>query len=83
LAVEVVSEDDPARDHSEKRADYAAAGIKEYWIVDPRDRTVTVLVLKAKKYHERGVFEDGQAATSALLRGFAVDVSELFDAAKD
>lgn len=83
LAMEVVSDDDPPRDHVAKRADYAKAGVKEYWIVDPRDRSVTVLVLKGKKYQERGVFADGQAATSVVLRGFAVDVSELFDAAKD
>ena len=37
---------------------------------------------RAKKYHERGAFEDGEAATSAVLPGFSVDVSELFDAAK-
>lgn len=83
LAMEVVSEDDPQRDLLDKRADYAAAGIKEYWIVDPRDRTVTDLVLKGRKYQERGAFEDGQAATSAILPGFTVDVSVLFDAAKD
>ena len=82
LAMEVVSEDDPPRDLVDKRADYAAAGIKEYWIVDPRERVVTVLVLKGKKYHERGAFEDGESATSAVLPGLAVDVSELFDAAK-
>ena len=80
--MEVVSDDDPNRDHVRKRAEYAKAGIKEYWIVDPRDRTVAVLLLKGKKYQERGVFEDGEAATSAVLPGFAVDVAEVFGAAK-
>ena len=45
MVVEVVSPDDPNRDLVEKRADYAEAGIPEYWIVDPRFESVTVLTL--------------------------------------
>ena len=38
LVAEVVSPDDPPRDLVVKRADYAEAGIPEYWIVDPASR---------------------------------------------
>ncbi len=40
LVVEVVSPDNPERDTRDKRADYAEAGIPEYWIVDLDARTV-------------------------------------------
>ena len=80
LVAEVVSPDDPGRDLIEKRADYAEGGIPEYWIVDPRDETITVLALNDDAYVEHGVFVRGAAALSALLEGFAVDVSEVFDA---
>ena len=80
LVVEVVSPDDPGRDLVEKRADYAEGGIPEYWIVDPRDETITVLALKSDAYVEHGVFGRGAAAVSALLEGFSADVSEVFDA---
>jgi Uma2 family endonuclease len=36
LVVEVVSDDSVTRDRRHKLADYAAAGVPEYWIVDPR-----------------------------------------------
>jgi Uma2 family endonuclease len=36
LAVEVVSEDSAARDREHKLAEYAAAGVPEYWLVDAR-----------------------------------------------
>ena len=80
LVVEVISPDDPARDLVEKRADYAEAGIPEYWIADPRDETIRVLTLQQGIYVERGTFARGGTATSALLAGFAADVSAVFDA---
>lgn len=82
LVVEVISPDDPDRDYVKKRKDYASAGIAEYWIVDPLKQAITVLTLKGETYTEHGVFIPGTAATSALLAGFAVDVTEVFAAAK-
>ncbi len=81
LVMEVVSEDDPHRDLVTKREEYAQAGITEYWIIDPRDRTITVLHLEASctVYAELGRFSDGQIANSALLEGFRLDVSEVFN----
>ena len=38
----------------EKRADYAEAGIPEYWIADPRDATINVLTLDGDSYVEHG-----------------------------
>ena len=86
LALEVVSPDEKSRhrDLVTKRLEYAAAGIPEYWIVDPEPRTVTVLSLPAgrSQYAEHGVFGEGQTATSVVLAGFEADVSELFAAAE-
>ena len=36
LAVEVVSDDSVARDRAEKFYEYQEAGVREYWVVDPR-----------------------------------------------
>ena len=70
LVIEVVSPDDPDRDWITKRQEYAQSGIAEYWIVDPRIQTLTVLSLKQDAYIEHGHFERGALATSALLTGF-------------
>ena len=83
LVMEVVSEDDPDRDYVEKRQEYAKAGIKEYWIVDPRDRTVLLLALKGKAYADRGTFRDGDTVRSIVLPAFSVKVTEVFDAADE
>ncbi len=80
LVMEIVSPDDPERDTKLKRADYAEAGIPEYWIVNPLDQTITVLVLEDQAYTECGVFQRGARAVSKLLDGFGVSVDEVLDA---
>jgi Uma2 family endonuclease len=80
LVMEVVSPDKPERDLVVKRDEYAEAGIPEYWIVNPLNRTITVLTLEGDAYREHGVFAPGARATSVLLAGFAVDVRAAFAA---
>ena len=81
LVPEVVSPEDPERDTGTKRLDYAQARIPEYWIVNPIDETVTVLVLDGNAYSEHGVFRRGGRAESVCLEGFSVSVAEVLDAA--
>ena len=77
---EVVGPDDPARDYHQKRIDYAGAGVSEYWIVDPMSDTITVLTLEEGGYVEHGAFGRGETAASAVLGGFRLAVSDVFDA---
>jgi Uma2 family endonuclease len=80
VVLEVVSADKPKRDLVDKRHDFAEGRVPEFRIVNPRDESITVLRLRGKRYKLHGHFRRGQIATSALLSGFAVNVSAVFDA---
>ena len=82
LVVEVISPDDPNRDAVTKREEYAEAGIPEYWLVDPRDASITVYVLPegADAYEVHGRFTSDERATSRDLSGLEVTVAEVFEA---
>ncbi|HEV7223768.1 MAG TPA: Uma2 family endonuclease [Pirellulales bacterium] len=80
LALEVVSPDKPRRDLIEKRGDYAEGGVGEYWIVNPETESINVLRLESGAYAQFGAFRRGEAAASALLPGFKVEVGAVFDA---
>ena len=80
LVVEIVSPDHVERDTVMKRTDYAAAGIPEYWIINPEEGTIMVLQLEGSAYIGHGVFRRGDTATSALLQGFTVSVDAVCDA---
>jgi len=80
LVMEVVSEgaDSHERDYVKKRRNYAAAGIPEYWIVDPHMKRVTVLVLARGKYAKHAEAGPGETAQSAMFKELRVRVSDLF-----
>jgi Uma2 family endonuclease len=86
LVMEVVSPDDASRrrDLEQKVAEYADAGIREYWIVDPKEETIQVLTLapETHSFTKSGNYAAGQSATSKQLPGFALDVKRVFDAAR-
>lgn len=83
LVMEVVSgsAEDRRRDLVAKRREYARAGIDEYWIVDPKDQRILVLKRKGRSYvvHAEGLAEG--RVESALLRGFAVELADVFTSA--
>ncbi len=83
LAIEVLSPGDEnrRRDLKIKPPEYAKAGIPEYWIVDPEQEQITVLVLEGSAYREHGVFGVDSVATSVVLAGLAIPVSDVFAAA--
>jgi Uma2 family endonuclease len=82
LVAEVISKD-RKRDLVDKRGEYSEARIAEYWIIDPRDHHITVLVLQNGVYVERGSFGSGQRADSLLLSGFSVAVDEILGLARE
>lgn len=79
LVIEVVSRGKRARerDYNAKRQEYLAYGLREYWIVDPFERRVTVLLRHGDAWIERD-FLDGQVAAGLALPGFAVPVAEIW-----
>jgi Uma2 family endonuclease len=80
LVIEVMSgsAEDRHRDLVIKREEYAQAGIGEYWIVDPVEEKVTVLTLSDEAYQVHGEFRPGSTATSPMLIGFSIQVTEVF-----
>lgn len=80
LVVEVLSPGNAGFDLVQKRHDYAAAGIPRYWIVDPRDQTITVLALPggATVYKEEFVVRAGEPWQTGSPYPLTVDPADIF-----
>jgi Uma2 family endonuclease len=75
---EVISPGTKKTDEVEKLAEYAQAGIAEYWLVDPGERTIRVYVLHGEAaYTLAACYTAGQVARAETVEGFAVAVDKV------
>jgi Uma2 family endonuclease len=83
LVVEVVraAADGRRRDMQVKFTEYAAAGIAEYWIIDPENETIIVNHLINHSYDSIMTFQRGDTAVSQRLPGFSVAVDDVLNSA--
>ncbi|MCY3692012.1 MAG: Uma2 family endonuclease [Chloroflexota bacterium] len=77
IVVEILSTD-RSRDLVRKRQIYAEAGVLEYWLMDPRSDTITLLELRDGAYVERAVLSAADSLTTPLLPGLAIPLESIF-----
>ena len=78
LVVEILSPSSSRRDWREKLALYAKHGVKEYWIIDPINRVIWLMLLRRGALEIMGTYGEGATVSSTALAGFSVKVDDLF-----
>ena len=80
LMIEIVSPgtENEKRDRIAKRQLYGKHGVKEYWIVDPYQRTVEVYVLEGQTLKPRAAYSESDELISSVLPGFRCKVEAIF-----
>lgn len=79
LIIEVVSPDSVKRDYRHKRSEYAAFKVPEYWIVDPLQAKISVLLLE-EGFYEETVFTANQQIVSRTFPEIAIAVEQVINA---
>ena len=70
--LEVLSPSTAAHDQIAKRRTYERAGVREYWLVHPGDRTLTVYVLDNGQYGRPEIYELKDATPIGVLPGVSI-----------
>ena len=70
--LEVLSPSTAAHDQIAKRRAYERAGVREYWLVHPGDRTLTVYVLDNAQYGRPEIYELKDATPIGVLPGVSI-----------
>ncbi len=78
IVIEILSPSSEQRDRRDKLDLYARYGVPEYWLIDPRDRTVLVFALRNGGFEEAGAYCEGDTLTSPTLIEFSLELSEAF-----
>ena len=63
----------PPPDDTEKRREYAAVGVREYWVIDRFRRTMTVYTGDGEQ-----VVSEQESYSTPLLPGFELPLARLF-----
>lgn len=74
LVIEILSPSTAQRDRVEKRALYARAGVRSYWLVDLAQNSITVIDLPGDA---ENTYRLGETLSDPVLPGFALPVDEL------
>jgi Uma2 family endonuclease len=78
LVVEVLSPTTQHLDRGIKFAEYAMAGVGEYWLVDPETQTIEVFALRDDHFILTGQFGLGQTAQSAQFPSCRMPIDRVF-----
>ena len=78
MVVEIISPSSTGRDWVIKRDLYAKHGVKEYWLIDPFNRTLWVMLLRDGYLELAGEYREGDTVTAFTIKGFTVNLSDIF-----
>ena len=77
MVVEILSPSTSKKDRTLKFNKYRQAGVRELWIVDPGDKTVTVYMLMNGEYTARA-YDDSETVPVHILDGCSIDLPGVF-----
>ena len=78
IVVEIVSPDSDERDHGAKFVEYEAAGVPEYWLIDPLRSEATIYVLGVDRRYHRFAPDEANRFSSSILPGFSFPADVLW-----
>ena len=78
LVIEILSPATAGRDRTYKRTLYSRYGVQEYWLVDPKERTVEVLTPGERGFERTVEYGRDEVLRSPLLQGLEIDLREVF-----
>ena len=80
LIVEILSPSTAQYDKNKKFNLYEKFGVREYWIVDPKEKTVQVFLWQPDgKYDTGTIYKCDEKAPVHIFEGLVIDLKELFE----
>ena len=78
LVIEIISPSSAYNDLVRKKKIYARFGVKEYWLVDPEEKTVDILGLEGTAFALRRSFKQTDILVSEMFDGLQINLVGIF-----
>ena len=79
LIIEIISPSTSRKDQKDKYFIYEKAGVKEYWIAYPYEKSIHVFILNPKeKYELKRMYVEDDIIKVGIFNDFKIDLTEIF-----
>jgi len=78
LIIEILSSSTSSRDKITKRHKYEKAGVKEFWIVNPKDKSIEVSVLNIKGIFTSRIYKIREIIKVSIFKDLTINVADVF-----
>lgn len=79
LVVEILSKGTAIYDRGDKKDIYEKYGVREYWLVDPKSKTVEVYSFEKERFKLKQYAEETGTIKSTVLKGFKIELEKIFE----
>jgi Uma2 family endonuclease len=78
LIIEIISTSNQTHDRIRKYITYMEFGIKEYWMINPKLKTIEVYIFEEDEYKQAAIYKGDDCAVSQTFSGLKVHLEEVF-----
>jgi Uma2 family endonuclease len=78
LVVEIISESTLSKDFIKKLDLYMSTGVREYWIINPLNREVSVYLFEENNISKNATYKNHETAVSYHFTGLEVSLEMFF-----
>jgi len=79
LIIEILSPGNSSKEMKDKFFLYEENEVKEYWMVNPEEKSILIYFLENGKFRGSKPFVPGETATSNVIKSFSIELSEAFE----
>ncbi|MCX7903487.1 MAG: Uma2 family endonuclease [Caloramator sp.] len=79
LIIEVLSPSTASIDYIKKMSLYAKFNVEEYWIINPRNKTLQIFILERDLYIEHAALTSEDIVNSYSFKGLSIKLKDIFN----
>jgi len=83
LVVEILSPSTAYRDRLIKHQKYQESGVREYWLVDPHNKTLEVMIFEDGAEKDKKIYHSEEVVSVQVLEGCEIDLAAVFRDVED
>jgi len=78
LIIEIISHSNQTHDRVRKYSTYMEFGINEYWMVNPKLKTIEVYIFEEDEYKQVAIYKGDDCAVSQTFKELKIHLNEIF-----